>query len=162
MRICALLGMAIGLAFIGLSRVDAGKEAKADRVADLSRQLGHEEFAKREAASRELDAIGAPALDALRKAASHDDPEVRRRAEQILQAVTGRIRHLPDDANATQLPATSYLSAATAYVSLPMPYDTELTLGGGVAAWPRSARVGLVSVAIAGMVALGFVTGLRG
>jgi uncharacterized protein (TIGR03067 family) len=87
--------VALGLACAGgvaTSSAGAGKEAKADRVANLIRQLGDDEFEKREAASKELEAIGAPALDALRKAASHDDSEIRRRAEQILQAVTGRIR----------------------------------------------------------------------
>lgn len=95
MRVAALLCMAIGLACadgLGGARAEPGKEPKADRIASLIRQLGHEEFAKREAASLELDAIGAPALDALRKAATHDDPEIRRRAEQIVQAITGRIR----------------------------------------------------------------------
>jgi hypothetical protein len=77
-------------------------------------------------------------------------------------AVTARIRQLPDDADATHPPATSYVSSATAYVPLPMLYDTEPTVRGGVAAWPRSARAGLVSVAVAGMFALAFATGLRG
>src|SRR5262249_19741854 len=36
--------------------------------------------------------IGEPALDALRKAAGDGDLEIRRRAERIIQAVTGRIR----------------------------------------------------------------------
>jgi hypothetical protein len=42
---------------------------------------------KREAASRELEAIGEPALRVLRKAASSDHLEVRRRAERIIQAI---------------------------------------------------------------------------
>jgi uncharacterized protein (TIGR03067 family) len=68
-------------------------EPMADRVARLIKQLGHEEFAKREAASKELDAIGAPALDALRNAATDsNDAEIRRRAEQIAGIITGRIR----------------------------------------------------------------------
>jgi uncharacterized protein (TIGR03067 family) len=95
MRVCALLCVALGLTLatgVGIPRADPGKEAEAERVAGLIRQLGHAEFAKREAASKELEAIGAPALDALRKAAAGDHPEVRRRAERILQAVTGRLR----------------------------------------------------------------------
>ena len=71
---------------------DPGKEAETERIARLVKQLGDDAFEKREAASMELDAIGAPALDALRKAASDDDLEIRRRAEQIVQAVAGRIR----------------------------------------------------------------------
>jgi hypothetical protein len=77
-------------------------------------------------------------------------------------AVTARIRHLPDHAVATYLPATSYVSTTTAYVSTPTLQDAELSIRGGVAAWPRSARVGLVSAALVAMVALGFATGLRG
>src|SRR5262249_34003830 len=43
--------------------------------------------------SKALDAIGEPALSALRKAAaSTDDAEIRRRAEQVVQAITARIR----------------------------------------------------------------------
>jgi uncharacterized protein (TIGR03067 family) len=68
------------------------KEPTADRIARLIRQLGHEEFVRREAASRELDAIGAPALDALRKASSNDDAEIRRRAELLVRTITDRIR----------------------------------------------------------------------
>jgi uncharacterized protein (TIGR03067 family) len=73
-------------------RPGSGDDAQRDRIAALIRQLGDQEFAKREAASRELDAIGEPALDALRKASRDDDAEVRRRAADILAAITGRAR----------------------------------------------------------------------
>src|SRR2546423_1670887 len=86
-----VVGMVLLAALGGLSGDPPGEPA-ADRVARLVKQLGHREFAKREAASKELDAIGEPALPALRKAASGGDPEVRRRAERILQTVTGRSR----------------------------------------------------------------------
>jgi hypothetical protein len=75
-------------------------------------------------------------------------------------AVTARIRHLPDRADATYVAATSYVPTATSYA--PALCDTELTIHGGVAGWPRSARVALVSASLAAMVALGFATGLRG
>src|SRR5262245_46046280 len=69
------------------------QEYTAERVARLIRQLGHDEFAQREAASEELKTIGQPALDALRKAAQSDgDPEIRWRAAQAIQAVASRIR----------------------------------------------------------------------
>src|SRR5205085_11318439 len=54
---------------------DPGEGARRDRIAALVRQLGDKEFAKREAASKELDGIGEPALDALRKGAAADDAE---------------------------------------------------------------------------------------
>lgn len=94
MRTCVgwaiLLTGAIGIA---PSLTQARAETTSGRVATLVQQLGHPRFAKREEASKELDAIGEPALDALRKAAaSSDDAEVRQRAERIVAAVTGRVR----------------------------------------------------------------------
>src|SRR5262245_15206289 len=68
------------------------QEAMTNRVARLIRQLGDSEFTKREQASKELDAIGAPALPALRQAASGEDAEVRRRAERLIASITGRVR----------------------------------------------------------------------
>jgi uncharacterized protein (TIGR03067 family) len=88
--------MAISLAFaVGAEalRSGSGEAAQRDRIAALIRQLGDKEFARREEASKELDAIGEPALDALRKAvSSDDDPEIRSRAATIVRAVTDRIR----------------------------------------------------------------------
>jgi hypothetical protein len=80
------------LAVPGVLLVYAADGPVADRVDRLVKQLGHPEFAEREAATRELDAIGEPALDALRKAATDQDAEVRQRAERVLRAVTGRVR----------------------------------------------------------------------
>jgi uncharacterized protein (TIGR03067 family) len=72
-------------------RGDPDRGADAGRVARLIRQLGHEAFTKRQAASKELEAIGEPALAALRKAATDGDPETRRRAEQVIEAIAGRV-----------------------------------------------------------------------
>jgi uncharacterized protein (TIGR03067 family) len=86
--------MAIGPEFAAgdeTVRPGPGKGDQRDRIAALIRQLGDKEFAKREAASKELDAIGEPALEALRKAATDDDAEVRRQSAQLLGAVTGRL-----------------------------------------------------------------------
>jgi hypothetical protein len=77
-------------------------------------------------------------------------------------ALTARIRHLPDHVDTTYVAATSRVTATAWDMPSPILYDADLAIRGGVAAWPRSARVGLVSLAVAGMVALGFVTGLRG
>jgi hypothetical protein len=74
-----------------LLRGDPGKDWEAERIAGLIKQLGDDEFAMREAAGKALEAIGEPALGALRKAAaSRDDPEIRRRAEGIIQTLTAR------------------------------------------------------------------------
>jgi uncharacterized protein (TIGR03067 family) len=80
------------LAGVAVYHGEQERETTTDRVARLIRQLGHKEFAKREAASKELDSIGEPALDALRKAATEDDAEIRRRAAIIRGAITGRLR----------------------------------------------------------------------
>ena len=84
--------MALALvAGVGSLRGNSGKPAKPDRVAALIKQLGDDAFAKRVAATKELEDIGEPALAALRQAAtSSDDLEIRRRAERIIQTITTR------------------------------------------------------------------------
>jgi formylglycine-generating enzyme required for sulfatase activity len=60
----------------------------ADRLAGLIGQLGDDAFARREAAGRDLVAVGEEALAALREAAeSNEQLEVRRRAERIIRAI---------------------------------------------------------------------------
>ena len=72
-------------------RGNSGEAATAERVAALIKQLGDDEFARREAASKELEDIGEPALAALRKAAnSSDDLGIRRRAERIIGTIATR------------------------------------------------------------------------
>jgi hypothetical protein len=80
MRACALVCVTAALALAA----GPGKEAKSRRVARLVEQLGDDDFDKREAASKELERVGEPAVDALRKAASAADLEVRRRARALL------------------------------------------------------------------------------
>ena len=94
MRTCGLVGVAAVLVLalrVGLVRADPGTQARPDRVAGLIRQLSDDSFARREAASRELAALGEPALAALRQAAaSSNDPEIRRRAERLVPAIVLR------------------------------------------------------------------------
>jgi hypothetical protein len=79
------------VAGVGSLRGSSGTAARSHRVAALIKQLGDHRFVKREAASKELEHIGEPALAALRKAAtSNDDLEIRRRAERIIQTITTR------------------------------------------------------------------------
>src|SRR5437763_14929515 len=52
-------------------------------IGRLLKQLGDDEFQKREEATTRLKEIGEPALDALRKALTSNDAEVRCRAEDI-------------------------------------------------------------------------------
>src|SRR6187397_240314 len=60
-------------------------------VERLIGQLGSDNFAEREAASKRLEAIGEPALDALDRAAESGDAEVRARARRVVAAVENRL-----------------------------------------------------------------------
>jgi hypothetical protein len=76
------------ISLIGALGVSPDKGTTTDRVDRLIKQLGDDDFADREAASKELEALGEPALAALRKAtASSADPEIQRRAEQVVRAI---------------------------------------------------------------------------
>lgn len=60
----------------------------AARVRELIRDLGADEFHKREAASKELVEIGQPALEALRRAAKESqEPEVQYRAQALIEQI---------------------------------------------------------------------------
>jgi HEAT repeat protein len=54
------------------------------RLADLIKKLGHDDFATRLKAHRELLAAGPSALDLLRHAEKNPDPEIARRAQRIV------------------------------------------------------------------------------
>jgi hypothetical protein len=69
-----------------------GAEASPDQIARLVRQLGHERYAQRESAARELDTIGEPARKDLAKATADPDAEVARRARQLLDGLDARAR----------------------------------------------------------------------
>jgi hypothetical protein len=81
--------IALCLCLLGVGLVPAAAPPqRADRVAELVKQLGADEFAKREAASRELEGIGVPALAALREAATTGGSlEIRRRAGQAVRTI---------------------------------------------------------------------------
>jgi len=58
-------------------------------LAPLIRDLGAQQYETREAATAKLRAAGPVAIPALRKAAEADDPEVRARAREILEGLSG-------------------------------------------------------------------------
>src|SRR5262249_36804674 len=63
----------------------------AAHIAALVRQLGSDQFAEREAAVRELTAVGQPALEAVRQAAAGaEDAEVRQRAADLVVRIRER------------------------------------------------------------------------
>lgn len=88
--VCLVVGSLLGAAARPLhGHLDEG--GTAERVARLIQQLGDDSFAKREAASKELEAIGDPALEALRKAvAAAEDAEIRQRAARVIRAIAER------------------------------------------------------------------------
>ena len=95
MRVLACVS-AVGVVFLaaGFSDLNGGphKDVAPERLARLIKQLGDGAFAKREAASKELEAIGEPALSALREAAaSNNDIEIRRRADKIAKDIAARL-----------------------------------------------------------------------
>jgi hypothetical protein len=69
-----------------------GQAAEADvaKIDQLVRQLGSEKFREREAASKQLEEIGEPALEGLAKARASSDPEVSRRATELTRVITVR------------------------------------------------------------------------
>jgi hypothetical protein len=66
---------------------DAAVPAAIARMID---QLGSPDFAEREKATQDLEAVGPAALPALRQAAAGSDPEVRRRAETLVRRLEAR------------------------------------------------------------------------
>ncbi|HTU16479.1 MAG TPA: HEAT repeat domain-containing protein [Gemmataceae bacterium] len=85
-----------GLAMVISLPSPAGEAPSKEQIDKLIEQMGSGTFSEREKATRELTAIGVPALEALRKAAKSDDPEIRRRAGDLLvkierQAESARI-----------------------------------------------------------------------
>jgi hypothetical protein len=84
----AVAGVALTLTGVPARAAD---KADADHIARLIEQLGSKKFSQREAAARELDKIGAPALDALKKAAESSDTETRRRATSLLNRINERL-----------------------------------------------------------------------
>jgi hypothetical protein len=65
--------------------------ATPERIFQLISQLGSNNFKEREGAAAALDAIGEPALAALKNAKQDRDPEVRRRAESLVNAIHKRV-----------------------------------------------------------------------
>jgi tricorn protease-like protein len=61
-------------------------------IEKLIKQLGHDEFDKREEATRELEKIGEPALEALQKARTSPDAEVRDRATLLVRRIERSLR----------------------------------------------------------------------
>jgi len=80
-----LLGLGLGL--LVLARQAASADEQTDNIAKLIKQLESNRFADRERAAKELLQVGAPALDALKKASTSENLEVRRRASDLVEQI---------------------------------------------------------------------------
>lgn len=90
MRASLIFAALVSLFLAGIMRAQ-DKETPTTRIAALIRQLGDDDFRKREVATRALERLGDRALPALRAAlASSDDAEIRLRAREIIPAITDR------------------------------------------------------------------------
>jgi hypothetical protein len=105
-RFATFLLLLIGLHTAAFGQADdevaAGKALKA-RIKQLIKQLGVEEFADREVATKALFDIGNPARDALELAAKSTDPEISSRASGILQRLP-KLTHTVVDALGAPVP----------------------------------------------------------
>ncbi|HMC65894.1 MAG TPA: hypothetical protein VKI65_13225 [Gemmataceae bacterium] len=91
MRTSRLLVALVGTILLRPAIAPAAESVSSKPIAALAAQLGSKNFDERESASRALDAIGAPALPALRQAARSDDAEISRRAELLVQRIDKRL-----------------------------------------------------------------------
>jgi hypothetical protein len=79
----AIVSACLAAAVVAAPANDEKKSAAVD-AARLVQQLGSSKHAERESAAKALDALGAAALSALREGAKSADPEIRRRAGDLV------------------------------------------------------------------------------
>ena len=86
------LAIVFGLGVVAAAPApEPAEKPDAAKIAKLIAQLGGRDFDDREKASAALDAIGEPALDALREAVKSTDAEVRKRAETLIDKIQKRL-----------------------------------------------------------------------
>jgi hypothetical protein len=98
------VALVLGSAAFARQTADKPKSAETQKgavdektIRDLIEQLGDENFAKREEASKRLAAIGEPVRELVKKAAAASaDAEVRQRAEEVLRALGLAALAVPD------------------------------------------------------------------
>lgn len=84
---CTWLILVALAAVTGILHGEPAKEADAARVAELVRQLGDGKFVRRQAAGKELQAIGERALPSIREAEASRDLEVGKRAREVARSI---------------------------------------------------------------------------
>jgi hypothetical protein len=105
-----------GPALVEFFRARVPADVTPEKLADLVKQLGDDEFEVREKASIELRALGVRALPTLRRAAASSDAEVRRRAEDCIAATVSGATAARTGAAARVLAARKPAGAAAALV----------------------------------------------
>jgi hypothetical protein len=86
--------LSLGFALLEEALAVAPPRSLPEEIARLVGQLGSSEYRERQEASKELEAIGAPALPALARAAESKDLEVRLRAKRLLKGHQANLRLL--------------------------------------------------------------------
>ena len=91
MRYYSPMLMTIFALILGLHVSAADDAGTAERIEKLVAQLGSNNFQAREDATKQLDSIGLPALEALKNATQSSDAERRRRAEELVSKIEKRL-----------------------------------------------------------------------
>lgn len=86
----AILILIVGLGLGTVMAIPAAPATDQAKIAQLVTQLGSDNFRKRDAAKKELDAIGEPALEALGKAAKSTDMEIANNASALIAKIEAR------------------------------------------------------------------------
>jgi hypothetical protein len=82
--------LALGLGFMALTRpatAVAVNDADAKHIDELIQHLGSKKFQERSIAQKELEAIGAPALEKLKKSIASVDLETSKRARELVRKI---------------------------------------------------------------------------
>src|SRR5437016_2950095 len=84
-----IIGIAAALFFCGVMAADANPAGKytPEKIQELVKLLGNEDFAARKAAEAELAQAGAAALPAVEGAQNSTDPEVKAAVGRLLPAL---------------------------------------------------------------------------
>jgi hypothetical protein len=80
-----VLGLYAGM--LAITPAPADDKPDVAKIQKLIDQMGSDTFEDREAAAKALGAIGEPALELLRKAVQNGEPEVRKRAEDLVRKI---------------------------------------------------------------------------
>src|SRR5436853_7629032 len=79
-----LLVLGVGLGLVVVLPTTAAEKVSPEAIAKLVEKLGSPEFAERDKANKELEALREQAVHALKKAVKGEDLETKRRAEELL------------------------------------------------------------------------------